>query len=163
MRFSHLIVDKGKILDLACGSGRHSLAMLELGHSVTAIDKDLSTISSISTLSQYKNLKLIKSDLEREPWPLEKQSFSAIIVTNYLYRPLMTFLPKALDNSGLLIYETFAHGNENFGRPKNPKFLLSRGELLKYFSPKLQVIAYEDITVREPKPAAIQRICARKI
>jgi SAM-dependent methyltransferase len=100
------------------------------------------------------------SDLEGGPWPFEGQQFAGIVVANYLHRPLFPRLLEALAPGGVLIYETFAAGNERFGRPSNPAFLLNPGELLEVVHGRLKVIAYEELEVSEPRPAVVQRICA---
>jgi hypothetical protein len=108
-------------------------------------------------------IQTLKLDLEDSEWPLLKQEFSAIVVTNYLYRPFLDELPKMLCEGGVLIYETFAEGNAQFGKPSNPNFLLKPGELLALAQRSgLKVIAYEDICLDQPKPAMVQRICAVK-
>jgi len=100
------------------------------------------------------------ADLELAPLPLEGRRFAGIVVTNYLYRPLFAQVLEALAEDGVLIYETFALGNERFGKPSNPDFLLRPGELLELAHGKLRVLAYEDLQVRVPRPAMVQRICA---
>ena len=102
-------------------------------------------------------------NLEEEVWPLADSKFSGIVVTNYLYRPHLDRLPEMLEKNGVLIYETFAQGNEQFGKPSNPNFLLKPGELLELAQRhSLKVLAYEDIYQGEPKPAMVQRLCAVK-
>ena len=100
------------------------------------------------------------ADLESAPWPYAGRTFAGIIVTNYLHRPLFPQLLAALAPGGVLIYETFAAGNERYGRPANPDFLLRPGELLEVVRGRLTVVAYEDLLVSVPKPARVQRICA---
>ena len=158
-RFADSIKPGGNVLDLACGSGRHSLFLLERGHSVTACDID---ISGVADLNENPSFELIAADLENAPWPLANRRFTAIIVTNYLHRPLFPHILAALAPEGLLIYETFAAGNERFGRPRNPDHLMWRGELLSGVLASLTIIAYEDLDISEPQPAAVQRVCARK-
>jgi SAM-dependent methyltransferase len=158
-RFAGEIQPTSSVLDLACGSGRHSLLMLELGHSVVACDIKL---SSLGNLKQRDKLELVEADLENAPWPFPERQFAAIIVTNYLYRPLFPQILAALAPGGLLLYETFAAGNEQFGRPLNPDHLLNRGELLSGILTGLTIIAYEDVTISEPRPAALQRVCAER-
>jgi hypothetical protein len=102
------------------------------------------------------------TDLEGGPWPFEGQTFDGIVVANYLHRPLFPRLLEALAPGGVLIYETFAAGNERFGKPSNPAFLLKPGELLEAVRGHLDVIAYEALEVSEPRPAVVQRICAVK-
>lgn len=106
------------------------------------------------------DLTLLEADLENAPWPFGEKEFDAIIVTNYLHRPLFSKMIATLKTDGILIYETFAMGNEKFGKPSNPAFLLQPGELLDVVRGKMRVIAYEDDYVELPKPAMIQRICA---
>ena len=146
-------------MDLACGSGRHAYYLAEAGFIVTAIDRDMSQFKS----SQSPLISTIELDLELDTWPLEGRLFDGIVVTNYLYRPHLDQLPKMLVNRGVLIYETFAQGNEAFGKPSNPNFLLKTGELLTLAQRHgLKVVAYEDLYQNDPKPAMMQRICAVK-
>ena len=157
VRFAPLVTPSGSVLDVACGNGRHTRFFLARGHEVVAVDIDLSKVSDLRTSAC---LKLIEADIERDPWPLPGARFDAVVVTNYLHRPLLGQLVDAVAPEGLLIYETYARGNERWGRPRNPDFLLRPGELLEAVRDRLHVIAYEDVTVTEPRPAAIQRICA---
>jgi SAM-dependent methyltransferase len=147
----------GRVLDLACGGGRHSRWFAQRGHSVVAVDRDVQALQMLDSISGVITKQY---DLERDPWPLRDEVFAAVIVTNYLHRPLFGDLLRCVDVGGILIYETFAHGNERYGRPSNPAFLLRSGELLDAVSGVLRVIAYEDIFRAAPKPAMIQRICA---
>ena len=147
----------GEVLDLACGSGRHTCYLAALGFRVVAVDRDELALKVLSTL---KCVTVRHADLENAPWPLAGMRFDAVVVTNYLHRPLLPFILDALSPTGLLVYETFAAGNERFGKPSNPNFLLRPGELLDLVRGRLQVVAYEDIAVSEPKPALIQRIFA---
>ena len=157
-RFTPLIPKDGKVLDLACGSGRHANYLAGLGYVVTALDRDLGAMTKHDTTD---NLELIEADLEDgRPWPLETRRFKAIVVTNYLYRPLFPTIIEALDEDGILIYETFSLGNEKYGRPSNPNFLLTPGELLSVCSERLRVVAYEEGLIKNPTPAIKQRICA---
>ena len=157
MRFAPLVRPSGTVLDVACGNGRHTRFFLARGHDVVAVDIDLSKVADLETSPQ---MKLIEADVERGPWPLSSARFDAVVVTNYLHRPLLDRLVEAVAPEGLLIYETYALGNERWGRPSNPAFLLRPGELLEVVRGRLRVIAYEDVTVTDPRPAAIQRICA---
>ncbi|MBU3618711.1 SAM-dependent methyltransferase [Polynucleobacter sp. JS-Fieb-80-E5] len=158
-RFVPLIPKGGVVLDLACGSGRHSELLASMGHEVLSVDQDVTAAGSLGNpLIIAKCLNLEETD-----WPLTGSEFGAIIVTNYLYRPHLDQLPKMLQMGGVLIYETFAMGNEEFGKPSNPHFLLNPGELLTFASRHgLKVVAYEDIYVDQPKPAMVQRLCASK-
>lgn len=159
-RFAALVPDGGAVLDLACGSGRHTRYFLDRGHPVVAVDIDL---SGIGDLGAEGTLERVRADLEADgPFPLAGRRFAAVVVTNYLHRPLLPALVDAVAPGGLLLYETFARGNERFGRPSNPDFLLTPGELLEAVRGRLRVLAYEDLAVTEPRPAAIQRICARR-
>lgn len=156
-RYAPLISDSGPVLDLACGSGRHSGLLASMGHSVLAVDQNIPTAEIFNS----SFIEFLQMDLEGETWPLEGRTFSAIVVTNYLYRPYLDRLPQMLLDGGILIYETFAQGNAQFGKPSNPDFLLNPGELLVLAAQyDLRVLGYEDIRLEEPKPAMVQRICA---
>jgi len=158
-RFAPLIPQDGLVLDLACGSGRHALLLAGMGHRVLAVDQDVGAVDALGN----PLIASRKLDLEGEEWPLWDCEFSAIVVTNYLYRPHIDQLPKMLQINGVLIYETFAQGNGDFGKPSNPNFLLNPGELLTFASRHdLKVVAFEDIYVDHPKPAMVQRLCAVK-
>jgi SAM-dependent methyltransferase len=147
----------GTVLDLACGSGRHARWLALMGFEVTAVDRDASQFADPPAA-----IELLEADLEAGPWPCADRRFDAIVVTNYLHRPLMPTLVDSLDAGGVLVYETFARGNERFGKPSNPAFLLAPGELLEAVRGSLRVVAYEDLVVEAPRPAAIQRICSRR-
>ncbi|MBU3593902.1 SAM-dependent methyltransferase [Polynucleobacter sp. 71A-WALBACH] len=158
-RFAPAISQGGRVLDLACGAGRHAALLASLGHTILAVDRDISGVE----LLQGTSFQTRELDLEGSDWPLLGQLFSGIVVTNYLYRPFLDELPKMLADGGVLIYETFADGNAQFGKPSNPNFLLKTGELLALAERSgLKVIAYEDIYLDRPKPAMVQRICAVK-
>jgi SAM-dependent methyltransferase len=146
------LVDRGPVLDVAAGGGRHSVLFAERGLEVVAVDKAPQTIPGV---------RFVGADLENGgPWPFVGQRFAAIVVTNYLHRPLFARIVESLAEGGLLIYETFMAGNERYGRPSNPAFLLQEGELLRAF-PSLSPVAFEQGYVERPKPAMIQRLCAR--
>ena len=158
LRFAPYLPAGGPVLDLACGAGRHARLFLERGHPVTAVDRDLSGIAD--TIGR-PGLEALEIDLEDgRPFPLAGRRFAGVVVTNYLYRPLFPALVAAVAPGGALIYETFAKGNEGFGRPRRPEHLMNPGELLEAVRGRLRVIAYEDLIVTAPRPAAIQRICA---
>ena len=158
-RFAPLIPAEGSVLDLACGSGRHAALLASLGHAVLAVDQDIGAVEGLLN----PRIQGQQEDLEGAIWPLADQQFSGIVVTNYLYRPFLDHLPRMLSEGGVLIYETFADGNAQFGKPSNPNFLLKPGELLDLATRSdLKVIAYEDIYLDQPKPAMVQRICAVK-
>lgn len=159
-RFAPRIKPGGTVLDVACGTGRHTRLMLALGHQVVAVDK---YVAGIANLLGAGNLDFIEADLETgKPWPLGDRVFDAVIVTNYLYRPLFEVLSNAVAKDGVLIYETFAMGNERFGRPSNPDFLLKPGELLTAFSDGFRVVTYEHGATTDPRRAVVQRLCAIK-
>jgi SAM-dependent methyltransferase len=148
------------LLDVACGKGRHARYFLERGYSVTAVDVDL---SGMGDLEGHEGLTLIEADLEcGDPWPLGDQRFGAVIVSNYLHRPLFPHLLNAMDDGSVLIYDTFAVGNEAYGKPSRLDFLLEPDELLHLVEGKLEVIDFEQGYVEEPKPAIKQRIAAVK-
>jgi len=158
-RFAPLIAPGGDVLDVACGRGRHVRFLLDRGFRVTAVDIDVSGLSDIAGTG---GLSIIERDLEQAPWPFPSGSFDAIVIVNYLHRPLFDHLPASLRPGGLLIVDTFAAGNERFGRPRNPAWLLRPGELQERLAARLSVIAYEHGEVDEPAPAVRQRLCARK-
>ena len=158
VRFAPLPADGGAVLDLACGNGRHGRLFRAAGHPVVALDRD---IAAVRDMEADAGVEVIAADLEGgASWPLGSRRFAAIVVVNYLHRPLFPDLLAALDDGGVLIYETFARGNERFGRPRNPDFLLAPGELLEMVQGRLQVVAYEHGAVSKPRPAVVQRICA---
>ncbi len=156
IQFSSLI-PQGKILDLACGRGRHGRYFLNLGYSVTFIDKDL---SGVVDLESHPSATLVEYDLENNtPFPFEAGEFSGVIITNYLHRPLFPDLLKALNLGAVLIYKTFSQGNEQFGKPSNPDFLLQQDELLRVFGQELKVIDF--VQQKEANPDRMtQAICA---
>ncbi len=158
LRFAGRVPDDGPVLDLACGKGRHTRLFLARGHPVTAVDRDL---SGIADLAGAPGLEALEVDLEDgRPFALAGRRFAGVVVTNYLYPPLFPALVGAVAPGGVLIYETFARGNERFGRPRNPDHLAKPGELLEAVRGQLRVVAYEDLIDRAPKPAARQRLCA---
>lgn len=158
MRFATLLPDGGMVLDVACGGGRHARALLERGHALTVVDKDTTYVGDLSGRAE-----ILTADLEDgSPWPFAGRTFDGVVVTNYLYRPLFPALAAALRDGGVLVYETFARGNEQFGRPRNPAHLLEPGELLGAF-PGLQVVAYETgIEDGRCGRKVVERICCVK-
>ncbi len=154
-RFIPLIRAGGLVLDLAAGNGRHSRLLRDSGFAVCAVDRDVSALLRLAGA----RCEVRQIDLETgAPWPLG-DGYDGIIVTNYLHRPLLPAIARALAPDGILIYETFALGNERLGRPCNPDFLLRPGELLEAFA-ILTVIAFEQGEVTLPRPAVVQRIAA---
>ena len=148
------------MLDLAAGRGRHTAVLLAAGCRVLAIDRDAAVLAT--RFGNDARCEIKEMDLEDgHSWRLGG-GFDAIVVTNYLHRPLLPAMPGALAPDGLLLYETFMSGNERFGRPTNPDFLLRPGELLAAFLSRLQVLAFEQGVVTMPRAAAIQRIAAVK-
>ncbi len=167
-RFAPLI-PQGRVLDLACGGGRHARLLASLGHPVLAVDRDPQALAATAGDS----IEVLAIDLERPgaeadaDFPLADGRYSGIVVTNYLHRPLLPALLSSLAAGGVLVYETFAVGNGQFGKPANPAFLLAPGELLQAVAAHpghagLRVLAYEDVYTDTPKPAMVQRICVRR-
>jgi SAM-dependent methyltransferase len=154
-RFVPLIREGGLVLDLAAGRGRHAQLLLESGFVVRAVDRDVSALERLAE----SRCEVSRIDLERGAAQQLGDGYDGIVVTNYLHRPLLPALASALALDGILIYETFAHGNERLGRPRNPDFLLRPGELLEAFT-TLTVIAFEQGEVAIPRPAVVQRIAA---
>jgi SAM-dependent methyltransferase len=156
VRFAPLIRSGGRVLDVACGSGRHARLLAGLSHPVEAVDRDA---QALAQLAAVPGIRCTCADLEEGAWPFAGTRFEAVVVTNYLHRPLLATLRASLADGGLLLYETFARGNERYGRPSNPQFLLEPGELLRVAA-GLRIVAYEEVLVEAPKPALVQRICA---
>jgi SAM-dependent methyltransferase len=159
MRFVRALPAGAAVLDVAAGSGRHARAMANLGLKVTAIDRDEPAMRALAPMA-----RTIVADIESGPWPLaDEETFTAIVVTNYLHRPLLPRLVQALSPGGLLVYETFALGNESYGKPSNPDFLLQPDELFKFAaSTGLSVLAFEQGFTQAPRPAVVQRLAAAK-
>ena len=158
-RHTPLVRAGGRVLDVACGSGRHARYLAGRGFEVEAVDRDAAALHGLAGVAGV-NTRI--ADLEGAAWPYAGERFDAVVVTNYLHRPLFVHLATALAPCGVLIYETFALGNERYGRPRNPDFLLLPGELLQFAHGRLEVTAYENLDVTVPRPAAIQRMCAIK-
>lgn len=159
-RWSHLLAPDATVLDVACGTGRHLEWFHRRGHAVTGIDRDTALAAK-----RVPHATLVQADIENAPWPLQQdagpQQFDGIVVTNYLWRALLPTLVASLAPGGLLLYETFATGNETVGRPSRPDFLLQPGELLSACA-GLQVVAYENGYLDQP-PRFVQRIAAVRI
>jgi SAM-dependent methyltransferase len=146
------------VLDVAAGQGRHVLLLRANGYQVVAVDRDTTALRA--AFAGDASVSIVEADLENGgSWQLG-QGYDAVVVTNYLHRPLLPALAAALVPGGALVYETFMAGNERFGRPANPDFLLLPGELLAVFSDRLSVVAFEQGRVTAPRPAVIQRIAA---
>lgn len=148
------------VLDLACGQGRHARFLAGLGFGVEAVDRDA---TALETLRGIPGISTRCVDLEAGPWPYGGFRFAGIVVTNYLWRPLLPYLMAAMDKGSLLIYETFMLGNERFGEPSNPAFLLRPDELRHFTRKHLELIAFEQGEVATPRPAVVQRLCAVRI
>ncbi len=122
------------------------------------MDRD---VADVADLREAPGVEILAADLEDGgPWPFADRTFAGIVVTNYLYRPLFPHILASLEDGGVLIYETFARGNQQFGRPRNPDHLLASGELLDLAAGKLLVAAYEHGLVETPRQAIVQRLCA---
>ncbi len=157
VRFLNGLRPGERVLDLACGSGRHLALGLERGLRMVGLDRD---IAPARRLVPHPNLELFEHDLEDgRPFPFPALAFDGIIVTNYLWRPILPDIVAAIAEDGVLIYETFAVGNGRYGRPSNPEFLLRPGELLAVVQPALRVIAFEHAKLDHPE-RIVQRICA---
>ena len=159
VRWAHLLPPRSRVLDVACGSGRHLHYLHTLGHQVTGVDVDVKAAKALAPHSE-----LIQADLENQTWPLQDgqgpRLFGAVVVFNYLWRPLWPNLLASLAPGGVLLYETFASGQEQWGRPRNPDFLLQPGELLERCQ-DLQVVAYEYGLAPDPS-RMVQRIAAKR-
>ncbi len=157
VRFAALIRPGARVLDLACGQGRHSRFLAARLCEVVAIDRDL---HALAVLAGVPRVTTIAADLEAGDWPLSGQRFDAIVVTNYLHRPLLAPLLDALADDGAWLYETFAEGNEAYGRPSNPDYLLTADELFDLARERLTIVAFEQGQVDGARPAVMQRIAA---
>jgi SAM-dependent methyltransferase len=152
-RFSPLVAAGGEVLDVAAGGGRHTRWFLARGHRVVAVDRDTRALASVAG---HPDLEVVQADLESGSWPFEGRRFAGVVVTNYLHRPLLPALVASV--AGVLLYETFAVGQERFGRPRDPEFLLRPHELLDAVRGELRVVAYEDVLT--PRPSCVQRLAA---
>ncbi|WP_447776245.1 class I SAM-dependent methyltransferase [Variovorax boronicumulans] len=153
VRWSHLLAPNATVLDVACGSGRHMQWFAGRGHAATGVDRAPEAVEAAGAFG-----RVVAADIESGPWPFAAQRFGAVVVTNYLWRPRMADIVAAVAPGGVLLYETFAAGNETVGKPSRPDFLLQPGELLGACA-SLQVIAYEDGFLPEPA-RFVQRIAA---
>lgn len=158
LQWADLVVPAAAVLDVAAGNGRHADFFAKRGHKVVALDLD------VSRLPVHPNIEAIEVDLEdgRE-WPVSGRRFGAVVVTNYLYRPLVPALVDVVEPGGILLYETFMVGHERFGKPSRPDFLLMDGELLELARRRLSVVAYEARPISAPRMAMVQRIAARRL
>lgn len=148
----------GAVLDLACGSGRHARWLAARGYAVHAVDRDAAAIDALAGVPGVEARQL---DLEGDAWPLTGRCYAGIVVTNYLWRPRLPDLLALLAPGGVLIYETFMRGNEAYGKPSNPDFLLRPGELREIVAAAgLREVAFEEGYTDRPKPAMRQAVCA---
>ena len=155
-RWSHLVPSGAPVLDVACGAGRHLRWFQALGHPVTGIDRDPLAVQAAAQAGEA-----IEADIENGPWPLAGRTFGAVVVTHYLWRPLLPAIVQCVAPGGVLLYETFAQGNETVGRPARPDFLLRPGELLGACA-GLRVVAYEDGFLDDPA-RFVQRIAGVRV
>ena len=156
-RFAHLVPRGGRILDLAAGGGRHTRFFRDRGHVVTSVDK---LLDGMADLREAAGIELVEADLEAGAWPLPGRRFAGIVVVNYLHRPLLPLLADVLAPGGVLIYETFAVGQGEFGRPSGENYLLRPNELIAVFAPRLTIVAFEHGIDYAPNPKAVQRLAA---
>lgn len=159
-RFASLITTGGNVLDLACGRGRHAGFLASRGYAIEAVDWNE---AALEALHDIPGITTRCADLEGGPWPYNGYHFAGVVVTNYLWRPLLPQLMAILDKGGVLIYETFMLGNERFGKPENPAFLLRPDELRHVIRGHLELVAFEQGEVSKPYPAVVQRLCAVRI
>ena len=158
LRFAPLVPTGAAVLDLACGTGRHTRLFLARGHPVTALDRD---VAGLADLAGRPGLEILRADLEDgTPWPLAGRTFAAVVVTNYLWRLLFPHVLAAVAADGILLYDTFALGHEAYGHPRNPDFLLRPGKSIDAVRGRLQIVAYEHGYLDAPRPMVKQRICA---
>jgi SAM-dependent methyltransferase len=157
VRFSALVADGARVLDVACGQGRHSRWFAARGCRVVAVDRDTAALAGLASVAGVTPLS---ADLETQPWPFDGDKFDAIIVTHYLHRALFPNLLQVLADDGVLVYETFARGNEAYGKPSNPDFLLTEGELLAIVGRSLIVVAFEQGRIESAPPIVMQRLTA---
>ncbi|ALK88652.1 class I SAM-dependent methyltransferase [Limnohabitans sp. 63ED37-2] len=163
-RWSHLIAPGSTVLDVACGAGRHMRYLALLGHQVTGVDRNPDAVAMAKSSGE-----VVCADIENGPWPFDGETFGCVVVTHYLWRPLLPKVVASVAPGGLLIYETFAAGNETVGKPSRPDFLLQPGELIKA-AEGLRTVAYEDgfeaspdrfvqriVAVRDESPKTLQR------
>ncbi len=158
-KWSELIPVSGRVLDVACGDGRHAVYLAGQGYALDAVDLNADRYAAHRGET---GINWLQHDLESDPWPFPCKRYQGVVVTNYLHRPLFPNLIDALASAGVLIYATFSVGQEVYGRPRNPRHLLMPGELLEMVRGHLRVVAYEDVLEQHPEPARVQRLCAIK-
>jgi len=158
-RWASSIPAGAEVLDFACGSGRHARWLAMAGFRVLALDRDAQALGGLAGIA---NIHTLQADVEDGIWPLAGQRFDAVVVTNYLHRPRFGELLECVKPGGILIYETFMQGNERFGRPSNPDFLLTPGELKQRLAGQFEMLGFEEGEVAVPRPAVIQRVCGQR-
>ncbi len=154
------------MLDVACGHGRHMKWFAGRGCTCTGIDQSAEALKSAAQWGD-----VVQADIENGPWPLNAptglhgtpyaatpKTFDLVLVTNYLWRPLLGVIAQSLAPGGVLIYETFAQDNETVGKPSRPDFLLRPGELLQAFG-SMRIVAFEDGFLPAPD-RFVQRLVA---
>lgn len=159
VKYAALIRSHGRVLDLACGGGRHAIWLAAQGYVVDAIDRDAAAMTAMDGLA---NIHITVADLEAATAYQFKEQYDGIVVSRYLYRPLLPQLAQILKPGGVLIYETFMLGNARYGKPSNPDFLLQPDELLANYAQTLRIVAFEQGDEPAPTAAVMQRICAVK-
>jgi SAM-dependent methyltransferase len=158
-RFAPLIPAGGEVLDLACGGGRHARLLAGMGYRVEAVDRDAEALAG---LADIPGVTVRQADLEGGPWPYYGCGFDGIVVSRYLWRPLMPQIFNCLNEGGILIYETFMEGQQLHGKPSDPAHLLRPGELLELVGRRFAVMAFEQGEIGGEKPQVLQRICVRR-
>jgi SAM-dependent methyltransferase len=156
VRWAPLVPAAGAVLDVAAGSGRHARLFAQRGHPVVAVDRDVDGLRALA----LPGVTVLQADLKQAPWPLSGRTFAAVVVTNYLWRPLLPTLVASVAAGGVLLYETFAQGHERCGRPRHPDHLLQPGELLAAVQGRLEVLEYANGPHGDPPVAVRQRLCA---
>jgi SAM-dependent methyltransferase len=156
LRWAQAFSPGARVLDVACGSGRHLRWLVERGCRVTGVDRDAAAVEPLGAIAE-----IVIADIESGPWPLAGRRFDAVLVTHYLWRPLLAQLAACVEEGGWWVYETFAEGQQTVGRPSRPEFLLQPGELLRA-AEGLRVVAYEDGFLEQPD-RFVQRLCARRM
>lgn len=154
-RWQHLLPTHSRVLDVACGSGRHVAYLAGLGHQVTGLDRDAAALAQLPA-----SATAVVADIEKADWPLPGQQFDAVVITHYLWRPLWAQILGSVQPGGVLLYETFGQGNEAYGKPSRPDFLLAPGELLQVCA-GWSIVAYEHGLLHQPE-RVVQRIAAIK-
>lgn len=157
VEYAGCIPKAGRVLDLACGSGRHAIWLAAQGFQVHAVDRD---VQATAHMQGMQNIQVTIADIESGTWPESDELYDGIVVSRYLFRPLLQKLAAMLKPDGVLIYETFMAGNERYGRPRNPDFLLQPDELSTVYAPLLKIHAFWQGEVAGDVPAVMQRICA---